>query len=118
MGFEGVANCVDAILVDRSTTSSKQQTKEAISNHLEDSDAPQLMLFPEGTCANNLCVFRFNRGAFNAGKPLQLVAFKYTYKYFNPAWTGTACGGNELGQTIYLTACQVRYSITFIFSII
>merc|ERR1719359_953119 len=64
------------------------------------------MIFPEGTCNNQAALFRFNRGAFAAGTPVQLVLFKFPYRHFNPCYTGVAVGGHEFWDLMYRSCCQ------------
>ena len=42
---------------------------------------PQVMVFPEGTCGNSNVLFRFNKGPFSLGKPVQMACFQYPYRY-------------------------------------
>ena len=64
------------------------------------------MIFPEGTCNNSNTLFRFNKGPFSLGKPVQLACFQYPYRSYNPAYIGRALGGNELGDVILHCALQ------------
>lgn len=93
--FRGLATASDAVVVDRDAASSRTKTLEAIKKRSRDPQATQLLIFPEGTCSNQLTLFQFKKGAFEPGVPVQLVCFHYPYKHFNPAWTGRACGGND-----------------------
>jgi lysophosphatidylcholine acyltransferase / lyso-PAF acetyltransferase len=93
--FRGLAQASDAVVVDRDAASSRTKTLEAIKKRSTDPQATQLLIFPEGTCSNQLTLFQFKKGAFEPGVPVQLVCFHYPYQHFNPAWTGRACGGND-----------------------
>ena len=94
--FRGVVAASDAIVVDRDAASSRTKTLGEIKKRSKDSNAAQLMIFPEGTCNNQLSLFQFRKGAFEPGESVQPVCFYFAYDHFNPAWTGRACGGNDL----------------------
>lgn len=68
--------------------------------------AKQVMIFPEGTCGNSNTLFRFNKGPFSLGKPVQLACFLYPYYSYNPAYIGRCLGGNELGDIIVRLSTQ------------
>lgn len=102
----GLVKNSTAIVVDRNNCNSRKQTLKDIENHVRDPSSRQLMIFPEGTCNNGKCLFRFNKGAFVAGLPVQPVVFNYPYKHFNAAYTGIANGGHNLPGLMWRTACQ------------
>lgn len=106
--FRGVARTANAIMVNRSTASSRQQTLVEITRRAQDTSslAPQLMIFPEGTIDNQRCLFQFKRGAFEPGVPVQMACFRFPYKHFNPAWTGRPCGGNDMPDLLLRMCCQ------------
>jgi hypothetical protein len=93
--FRGVVAASDAVVVDRDAAASRTKTLDAIKRRASDEHATQLLIFPEGTCDNQLTLFQFKKGAFEPGEPVQLVCFRFPYKHFNPAWTGRAVGGND-----------------------
>jgi 1-acyl-sn-glycerol-3-phosphate acyltransferase len=94
--FRGIVTASDAILVDRDQASSRNKTLVEIKRRAQDLNAAQLMIFPEGTCNNQLTLFDFRKGAFEPGNPIQPICFYFPYKHFNPCWTGRAVGGNDL----------------------
>jgi 1-acyl-sn-glycerol-3-phosphate acyltransferase len=96
-----------AIIVDRNIKNSRKKALHAIKKHVTCPTSKQLMIFPEGTCNNGKCLFRFNKGAFVCGLPVQPVVFNYPYKHFNSAYTGNKYGGHELPSLVFRTACQV-----------
>jgi 1-acyl-sn-glycerol-3-phosphate acyltransferase len=104
--FSGIARISRAIFVDRDIQSSRQQTIDNINKLVFDSSGCQLMIFPEGTCNNGLALFRYNKGAFIPGLPVQPVVFNYPYTYFNPCYTGTITGGHELPALVWRMSCQ------------
>jgi len=64
--FTGIVRAVDAILVD---TKNKIKPLDEIKRRCDmDIHAPQVMVFPEGTCNNSHTLFRFNKGLFSLGK--------------------------------------------------
>eukprot|EP00300_Choanocystis_sp_HF-7_P015350 c19022_g1_i2.p1 GENE.c19022_g1_i2~~c19022_g1_i2.p1 ORF type:complete len:253 (+),score=69.61 c19022_g1_i2:144-902(+) len=113
--FTGIVKSVDAIVVDRSDKESKHTTLREIERRSADPDAPQLMIFPEGTCNNQATLFRFSKGAFSTGDPVQPVLFKFPYKHFNPCFTGRLSGGNDLDNLLYRSACQFVSRIEYKF---
>ena len=98
--FTGIVHAVDAILVDRKASSSRGGALDEIRRRVLNPKAPQVMIYPEGTCGNSNTLFRFNKGPFSLGKPVQLACFKYPYHSYNPAYIGRCLGGNELGDVI------------------
>eukprot|EP01060_Flectonema_neradi_P040970 TRINITY_DN952_c0_g2_i2.p1 TRINITY_DN952_c0_g2~~TRINITY_DN952_c0_g2_i2.p1 ORF type:complete len:589 (+),score=102.02 TRINITY_DN952_c0_g2_i2:106-1767(+) len=105
--FSGVVRACDAILVDRNDRNSRKKTMNEIRKRSKTADAPQLMIFPEGTVGNGKGLFVFKSGAFETGEPVQPVCFKFPYSHYNPCWTGEAVGGNEVGELIWRGMCQV-----------
>eukprot|EP01061_Rhynchopus_euleeides_P048008 TRINITY_DN9977_c0_g1_i3.p1 TRINITY_DN9977_c0_g1~~TRINITY_DN9977_c0_g1_i3.p1 ORF type:complete len:547 (+),score=242.74 TRINITY_DN9977_c0_g1_i3:89-1729(+) len=104
--FSGVVRACNAILVDRLDKDSKRKTMEEIKRRCGDPDAPQLMIFPEGTLNNQKALFTFKPGAFEPGMPVQPVIFKIPFSHFNPCWTGEATGGNEVGEVLWRCVSQ------------
>lgn len=79
---------MDTVFVDRSSSSSRSATKDAISAHCaawEPGDRP-LLIFPEGTTTNGECCKEFKQGAFSAGAPVRPVVLVYTGRW-DPAST-------------------------------
>lgn len=109
--FSSVARASDSILVDRDAAMSRHQTLEAIVRRADDPKASQLMIFPEGTTANQRTLFMFKKGAFEAGTPVQMICFAFPYTHFNPAWTGRRVGGNDFSDILVRLCCQfVNYA--------
>lgn len=94
--FAGVCKVSDAIIVDRNAAESRSGTLAEIHKRSKNPNGPQLMVFPEGTCGNQLALFQFKKGAFEPGEPVQMVCTRFSYKHFNIAWTGQPGGGNDL----------------------
>ncbi|KAA3671033.1 lysophosphatidylcholine acyltransferase / lyso-PAF acetyltransferase [Paragonimus westermani] len=59
----GLIKVLQPILVDREDRSSRRRTVEAICSRAKSKDDwPQLLIFPEGTCANRSCLVSFRQG--------------------------------------------------------
>ncbi|KAL7695165.1 Acyltransferase [Lotmaria passim] len=101
----------ESILVDRGAAVSRAQTQQAIFERAKDPNAPQLMVFPEGTTGNQQTLFLFKKGVFAPGAPVQMVCFTFPYRHFNAAWTGRGVGGNSLSDILLRLSCQfVNYA--------
>ncbi|ESL07858.1 hypothetical protein TRSC58_04449 [Trypanosoma rangeli SC58] len=106
--FADIAEAVSAIVVDRNDACSRQQAVAAIKACAKNQSpsAPQLLIFPEGTTANQQALFMFKKGAMEPGEPLQMICVSFPYKHFNPCWTGRACGGNNFSDLIVRLCSQ------------
>eukprot|EP01065_Artemidia_motanka_P047632 TRINITY_DN7495_c0_g1_i1.p1 TRINITY_DN7495_c0_g1~~TRINITY_DN7495_c0_g1_i1.p1 ORF type:complete len:597 (+),score=94.16 TRINITY_DN7495_c0_g1_i1:178-1968(+) len=104
--FAGLVRASDAILVDRSSRRSRRHTMKEIQKRSRDPQAPQLMIFPEGTVNNQRGLFKYQSGAFGAQQAVQPVCFKFPYKHFNPCWSGRATKGNDVGDLLWRLTCQ------------
>ncbi|KAG8470260.1 hypothetical protein KFE25_008681 [Diacronema lutheri] len=113
--FAGVAHVSRAIVVDRELRASRERTLREIDERAREPCGRQLMVFPEGTCNNQHSLFRFNRGAFQPGLPVQPVLFHFPYTHFNPCLTGEATGGHELPGLMWRTACQLVNRMEMLF---
>ncbi|KPI83517.1 hypothetical protein ABL78_7449 [Leptomonas seymouri] len=101
----------ESILVDRDAATSRAQTQQAIFERARDPNAPQLMVFPEGTTCNQLTLFQFKKGVFAPGAPVQMICFAFPYKHFNASWTGREVGGNGFFDILLRLSCQfVNYA--------
>lgn len=76
------------IEVDRSDSSSRTATKQAIQDHVDSWEPGHrpLLLFPEGTTSNGDSLLEFKKGAFIPGAPVRPVVLCYTGSW-NPATT-------------------------------
>ncbi|RNF26521.1 putative acyltransferase [Trypanosoma conorhini] len=106
--FADIAEALRAIVVDRGDANSRQATAVAISARAKDKDpnAPQLLVFPEGTTSNQRALFMFKKGAMVPGEPLQMICVSFPYEHFNPCWTGRACGGNNFSDLLVRLCSQ------------
>jgi len=79
---------MDAVFVDRSSSSSRQATLDAIAGHgssWKPGHRP-LLIFPEGTTSNGEGLLPFKNGAFSSGMPVRPVVLVYTGQW-DPAST-------------------------------
>lgn len=90
-GFGQVLRLTRGLLVDRQSPTSRADTLAAIKSRglmaAKDERWPQILIFPEGTTSNGKAVCNFKVGAFAAGLPIQPVAVKYPYKFYDPCWS-------------------------------
>jgi len=49
-------------------------------------ELPPFVIFPEGTTTNGTSLIDFRYGAFYPHVPIQPIAIKYKYKYYNPSY--------------------------------
>ncbi|CCW59729.1 unnamed protein product [Phytomonas sp. EM1] len=109
--FLVVARICDAILIDRKSPTSRKEALDAICKRAKDPLGLQLMIFPEGSTANQLALLRFQKGAFESGNPVQMVCIYFPYKHFNPTWGGKMVGGNDVHEIVLRLCCQfVNYA--------
>ncbi|CCW67289.1 unnamed protein product [Phytomonas sp. Hart1] len=104
--FRIVARICNAILIDRNSPTSRKQALDIISKRAKDPLGPQLIIFPEGTTANQLALLRYKKGAFESGSPVQMVCVYFPYKHFNPTWGGKMVGSNDLYEIFLRLCCQ------------
>ncbi|MCO5587590.1 hypothetical protein L7F22_041539 [Adiantum nelumboides] len=86
-----VSKCLGCVYVQREDKPSDGKgvagiIKKRTQASAEDTNAPSMMLFPEGTTTNGFYLLPFKTGAFLAGTPVRPVILKYSYKRFSPAW--------------------------------
>lgn len=90
-GFGRLLRLTRGLLVDRASPTSRTDTLRAISDRgntiMKDSRWPQVLIFPEGTTTNGKAVCTFKVGAFAAGLPVQPIAVKYRWRFFDPCWS-------------------------------
>uniref|UniRef100_A0A2P2JBI7 Lysophospholipid acyltransferase LPEAT1 isoform X3 n=1 Tax=Rhizophora mucronata TaxID=61149 RepID=A0A2P2JBI7_RHIMU len=86
-----ISKCMGCVYVQRESKSSDfkgisgvvtERVKEAHQN----TSAPMMMLFPEGTTTNGDYILPFKTGAFLAGAPVVPVILRYPYQRFSLAW--------------------------------
>nr|CCD13501.1 unnamed protein product [Trypanosoma congolense IL3000] len=106
--FTSVERVSEAIQVDREAVESRRRAAEALRARAKNKNpnAPQLIVFPEGTTANQRALFMFRKGAMEPGEPLQMICVSFPYKYFNPCWNGRCCGGNNFFELLFRLCIQ------------
>ncbi|KAJ9186615.1 hypothetical protein P3X46_002164 [Hevea brasiliensis] len=86
-----VAKCLGCVYVQRELKSSDFKgvagvVTERVREANQNTSAPMMMLFPEGTTTNGDFLLPFKTGAFLAGTPVLPVILRYPYQRFSPAW--------------------------------
>ena len=73
------AAALGCVLVDRRSAASRAAARAAIAERAAscDRDAPPLLIFPEGTTTNGLCLITWERGAFAPARPVVPMAIAY-----------------------------------------
>ena len=73
------AAALGCVLVERRSAASRAAARAAIAEHAAacDPEAPPLLIFPEGTTTNGLCLIAWERGAFAPACPVLPVAIAY-----------------------------------------
>jgi hypothetical protein len=54
-------------------------------------------MFPEGTTTNGTSIVKFRSGAFVAGVPVVPTVFKYSFTFFDPAFSSVSLKWHLLG---------------------
>lgn len=75
--FGSIAKATQSVSIDRSTHHGRQYALQQIENRSERNDLPPLLVFPQGTTTNSLCLTGFKKGAFIGGVPVQPVCIRY-----------------------------------------
>lgn len=86
-----ISKCLGCVYVQRESKSSDFKgvsgiVTERVKESHENSSAPMMMLFPEGTTTNGDFLLPFKTGAFLATAPVRPVILRYPYQRFSPAW--------------------------------
>jgi len=81
-----VANGLQCVYVDANKKSGLTEEIKLRSKESLKYDLPPLAIFPEGTTTNGTSLIDFKYGAFFPHMPVQPIAIKYKYKYFNPSF--------------------------------
>jgi len=105
------------LLVDRQSPTSRADTLAAIQARgvlaTKDDRWPQILIFPEGTTTNGKVVCTFKVGAFAAGLPVQPVAVRYPWRFYDPCWS--VDGPGMLGAMLRMyTQFYNRMEVTFL----
>lgn len=78
-----VAKGLNTMWVDRTQ---REGITGQITRHAQSLTGPRVLVFPEGTCGNGQALATFRSGAFVAGVPVQPVAVRYYFGWFDPSW--------------------------------
>ena len=81
-----LGKCIEfaqSLFVCREDPQSRQKTvKKIVERAQDDTEWPQLLIFPEGSTSNRKALMSFKPGAFVPGKPVQPVLIRYMSTYF------------------------------------
>jgi lysophosphatidylcholine acyltransferase/lyso-PAF acetyltransferase len=108
--LRAIARGVGIILFDRKVTGG---IKELIVRLAREPAAPQLIIFPEGTCSNGSALLQFKPGAFIPLVRVQPCVARLPYKHFQPCWVSL---GPPLGEILLrmMTSVFSRLSIEYL----
>ncbi|KAK8928828.1 Lysophospholipid acyltransferase LPEAT1 [Platanthera zijinensis] len=101
-----ISKCLGCVFVQRESKASDFKgvsgvVTERIQEAHQNSHAPRMLLFPEGTTTNGHYLLPFKTGAFLAKVPVLPVLLRYPYKRFSPAWDSISGG-----RHVILLLCQ------------
>jgi lysophosphatidylcholine acyltransferase / lyso-PAF acetyltransferase len=95
---------IQPILVTRENTNNKMNVINDIKLRSEpNTNWPQILIFPEGTCTNRSCLIKFKQGAFIPALPVQPILIEYKNKFDCVTWTWDCL---SIQKIIYYTLCQ------------
>ena len=92
--------------VDRNDPNSRQYVKGELVRRTTPKKGeswPQVLIFPEGTCANQQALVCFKTGAFIPGRPVQPVAIRFPVGMVDPCWV---CAGPDIGELMLRLMAQ------------
>ncbi|KAK9165593.1 hypothetical protein Scep_000784 [Stephania cephalantha] len=86
-----ISKCLGCVYVQRESKTSDFKgvagvVTERVVEAYQNSSAPRMMLFPEGTTTNGDYLLPFKTGAFLSKAPVLPVILRYPFKRFGPAW--------------------------------
>ena len=86
-----LGKCIEfaqSLFVCREDPQSRQKTvKKIVERAQDDTEWPQLLIFPEGSTSNRKALMSFKPGAFVPGKPVQPVLIRYIFHSWCPIQT-------------------------------
>ncbi|ORX70377.1 hypothetical protein BCR32DRAFT_272399 [Anaeromyces robustus] len=82
----GIADALQCIYVQNGKNTGLTDEIKSRVNESEKYDLPPFVIFPEGTTTNGTALVDFRYGAFYPHVPIQPIAIKYKYKYYNPSY--------------------------------
>jgi len=83
---EEILGCLGCIWFNRGESNDRKITAQRIREHLENSEANRLLIFPEGTCVNNEYCVQFKKGPFEMGATICPIAIKYNKTFVDAFW--------------------------------
>jgi lysophosphatidylcholine acyltransferase/lyso-PAF acetyltransferase len=94
-----VARAMQCVFVDRKDPADRERVRLLLLDraHAEPGRFPPLLLFPEGTTGNGAALLRMQKGIFAAGAPVQILAAKTHFCFYNSGWTLGSMGKHVLG---------------------
>ena len=104
--FGPMVGCMQPIYVDRNDPNSRQYVKGELVRRTTPKKGeswPQVLIFPEGTCANQQALVCFKTGAFIPGRPVQPVAIRFPVGMVDPCWV---CAGPDIGELMLRLMAQ------------
>eukprot|EP01105_Mastigella_eilhardi_P028606 TRINITY_DN9559_c0_g1_i1.p1 TRINITY_DN9559_c0_g1~~TRINITY_DN9559_c0_g1_i1.p1 ORF type:complete len:560 (-),score=149.41 TRINITY_DN9559_c0_g1_i1:85-1764(-) len=78
--------CLGCIWFERKYVNDRVYLQRRLKEHLGNSEANPLLIFPEGTCVNNEYCIMFKKGAFELGATVYPIAIKYNKIFSDPFW--------------------------------
>ncbi|XP_022092039.1 lysophosphatidylcholine acyltransferase 2-like isoform X1 [Acanthaster planci] len=112
--FGTLVDSLQPVYVSRTDPNSRLKTIQEIKRRCQpDSQWPQIVIFPEGTCTNGSCLITFKGGAFYPGVPVQPVAVQYKNDLDTFTWTWDGPGALKL---LWLSLCNFsnKLQVTFL----
>ncbi|ORX60816.1 hypothetical protein BCR36DRAFT_365405 [Piromyces finnis] len=104
-----IANAMQCVFVESNKRNNLTEEIKLRSKESLHYDLPPLTIFPEGTTTNGDYLIDFKYGAFYPHFPVQPIAIKYKYKYYNPSFVI-----DNIVQYALKTAMQFRNDMEII----
>eukprot|EP00466_Bigelowiella_natans_P007771 jgi/Bigna1/131790/aug1.15_g6498 len=102
-GLGSVVKAIQAVTFDRFSASSRHEVKQELINRAKKGSGwSHILIYPEATCTNGENLITFKAGAFNPGRPVQMIGVKYSGR-FNPAWVSA---GPSLFHMLFRLMCE------------
>jgi len=113
-----LGKCIEfaqSLFVCREDPQSRQKTvKKIVERAQDDTEWPQLLIFPEGSTSNRKALMSFKPGAFVPGKPVQPVLIRYPNEVDTVTWTWNQQHGAKSVLWLTLTQPFSRASLEFL----
>jgi lysophosphatidylcholine acyltransferase/lyso-PAF acetyltransferase len=108
--FSAILKAMHCVSIDRSTPESRKNAMTELNKRATRDDLPPLVVFPQGTTANNSYLTSFKIGAFTPGVSVQPVCIIYSYTQMDPY-----LGFRSLGYYIYWSLCQFINYVQYVY---